>query len=155
MLALSLMFNVADATDIRQFLVCKYAHLQHLKMVDRTCIQEHIKVGLVEPLMTKIKEEIIHRIALALRNKRVTLEEEIAEVFDVHTGIETTCKEETDLRAILNPVKPVKRMLVDRPGGNGGEALGPRRGDYVYDVPVAQQLEKLLSQDATLMQACR
>lgn len=124
---------------MRQFLVGKYAYLQHFKLMDRTCIQEHIKCGLVEPLLKKVKREIVHR-AAHLTDDKDELEQLISTIFDVHAEIESDCKEESSLKSIINPVTPVKRMLVDSKGGS-------RHGDYVYDVPMEQQLQMLLEND--------
>lgn len=146
----------SDTADVRQFLVGKYAVLQHIKLVDRRCVQEQVKMGLVEPLMRKVKQEVLQRISDASTEKDyLSLEEQIATVFDVHAGIESSAKEENDLKSLLNPVQPVKRMLIDRPGREGpfaGQPLGPRRGDYVYDVPLDLQLKTLLESDDTLLE---
>lgn len=139
-----------DAADMRQFLVGKYAYLQHYKMVDRTCVQDHIKCGLVEPLLQKVKNEIVHRLGDLTRDKEY-LTQVISTVMDVHAEIETDWKEEHTLKSIISPVAPVKRMLIDNPGPDG-QPQGPRRGDYVYDVPIEQQLKQLLGNNRAMIQ---
>ena len=44
----------------------------------------------------------------------------------------------------------MKRALVDKPGANS-LAYGPRRGDYVYDVPVQVELQKMLQNNEAMI----
>ena len=85
----------------------------------------------------------------ALGQKQQTLEAQIGSVFEVHAGIETAALGDAVLRETFQPVKPVKRELVDRPDAQG-TAQGSRRGDFVYDVPVTQELEAMLAKDPSL-----
>ena len=136
------------ALDIQQHLVGSYADLQYDRLVARTCIQSTIKEQLVEPLVSKIKDEIFRRLAKTPQEQQC-LEKQIGAVFEVHAGIETEFLEEAVLRRTFKPVKPVKRELVDRPDAQG-VAQGSRRGDFVYDVPMKQELEAMLAKDPSL-----
>lgn len=137
------------AADMQAHMVNSYADLYYEKMVGRTCIQGTIKEGLVEPMVKKIKDEIYLRLAKTPADSK-TLEGTIGTVFDVHRGIETAAKEEGVLRRTVKPVTPVKRALVDRPGADGAPT-GPRTGDYVYDVPIASELEAMLGTNPELL----
>ena len=136
------------ALDIQQHLVGSYADLQYDKLVARTCIQSTIKEQLVTPLVSKIKDEIFRRLAKTPQEQQC-LEKQIGAVFEVHAGIETEFLEEAVLRRTFKPVKPVKRELVDRPDAQG-VAQGSRRGDFVYDVPMKEELEAMLAKDPSL-----
>ena len=102
----------------------------------------------MDPLASMMKAEVYRRLARTAK-ERQTLEETIGDIFDVHAGIETSAKEETVLRRAVKPVKPQKRLLVDRPDKDG-KATGPRRGDFVYDVPVIAELEAMLANNPQL-----
>ena len=52
--------------------------------------------------------------------------------------------------ASSKPVKPQRRELIDAPD-ESGQPTGPRSGDYVYDVPVSDELEKMLEADPALL----
>ena len=137
------------ASDVQQHLVGTYATLQYEKLVPRTYIQSVIKEQLVEPLAAKMKDEVLRRLASNPEERR-TLEQQIRTVFEVHRGIETSAMEEGVLRRTVNPVAPCKRELIDRPDAQGAPQ-GPRRNDFVYDVPVNQELEAMLAKDPSLL----
>ena len=126
-------------TDVQQHLVNSYADLQYDRLLGRECIQS-IKEQLVTPLMSKVKD------VAKTPAQQQTLEAQIGSVFEVHAGIETAALGDAVLR---ETVKPVKRELVDRPDAQG-TAQGSRRGDFVYDVPVTQELEAMLAKDPSL-----
>ena len=118
-------------------------------MVERTCIQEDIKEGTVEPLVAKMKQEIFRRLAKTPAEQQ-TLEQQIGTVFNVHQGIESTAREESTLRGMIQPVKPVKRELIDRPD-EFGAAGGLRHGDFAYDVPVEEELKAMVQADPNVL----
>ena len=138
---------VFDA-DRQAHVLGAYSRLHYQKMLGRTCIQGDIKDDLVQPLTQMMKAEVYRRLAKTAQD-RETLEETIGDIFDVHAGIETSAKQDVVLRNQVKPVKPEKRWLVDRPDANG-KATGPRRGDFVYDVPIIAELEAMLSNDLQL-----
>ena len=86
-----------------------------------------------------MKDEVLRRLASNPEERR-TLEQQIRTVFEVHAGIETSAMEEGVLRRTVNPVAPCKRELIDRPDAQGAPQ-GPRRNDFVYDVPVNHEPE--------------
>ena len=135
-------------TERQDHLVGAYARLHYERLWGRAAIQGDVKEGLVEPLTSILKAEIYRRLAKTAKEKQ-SLEETIGDIFNVHAGIETTAKEESVLRRDVKPVKPQKRPLIDRPGTDG-KATGPRRGDFVYDVPVIAELEAMLAQNPQL-----
>ena len=135
--------------DVQTHLVDAYATLTYDNLVERTTVQNGIKESLVAPLVDKMKAEIYRRLAQTPA-ERQTLEQQIGTVFDVHRGIETTAKEETALRRSINPVEPVKRELVDQPDTDG-KATGPRSGDFVYDVPIREELEAMAKANPRLL----
>ena len=103
--------------------------------------------------MERIQTEIYTRLANTPQEWQ-TLEDQIGAVFDVHRGIATTATEDTTMRRILNPVVPVKRELIDRPDEDG-KATGPRRGDYVYDVPIEKELDAMIAADPDVIKQLR
>ena len=139
--------------DVQSQLLCGYSALEYDRLVPRAAIQTGMKEGVVEPLVNTIKEEIYRRLAKS-PEERTSLESIIGSVFDVHRGIETTAKEENALRATINPVAPVRRELVDTPGADG-KATGPRRGDFVYDIPIQSELEALAEANPGLLDELR
>ena len=134
-------------TDVQQHLVNSYADLQYDRLLGRECIQS-IKDQLVTPLISKVKDEVFRLLAKTPAAQQ-SLEAQIGSVFEVHAGIETAALGDAVLRETFQPVKPVKRELVDRPDAQG-TAQGSRRGDFVYDVPVTQELEAMLAKDPSL-----
>jgi hypothetical protein len=141
------------AADVQSHMVAGYGELIYKRMVDKTCVQEAVKENVVDPLVHKMKEEIYRRLAKTPA-ERQSLEAQIGTVFQVHRGIETSAKQEGTLRRMVSPVEPKKRELVDRPDSNG-LATGTRRGDFVYDVPIADELQMMLKQDPTLLAQLR
>ena len=134
-------------TDVQQHLVNSYADLQYDRLLlGRECIH---KEQLVTPLMSKVKDEVFRLLAKTPAQQQ-TLEAQIGSVFEVHAGIETAALGDAVLRKTYQPVKPVKRELVDRPDAQGTAQSGSRRGDFVYDVPVTQELEAMLAKDPSL-----
>ena len=149
--AAALIQHVGEAaykTEIQHHMLGAYANLQYEKLVERTCIQEDIKEQLVEPMVSKMKDEIYRRLANSAE-ARATLDAQIGTVFEVHQGIETTAKEQSVLRATVRPIHPEMRELVDQPDCDG-TPTGPRRGDYVYDVPIIKELQALFVSDPEL-----
>ena len=143
--------------DMQSYMVDNYATLYYDNMVERTCIQREIKEGLVEGMVAKMKCEIFRRLAKNPEEHK-TLEAQIGAVFDVHRGIETAAKEEGVLKAKLDEevrmVEPVRRELIDAPDKNG-KATGPRTGDFVYDVPIKEELKSMFAADPTLLEQLR
>ena len=74
------------------------------------------------------------------------MEQQIGVVFDVHREIESAAKEETALKRLLRPVEPQRRELIDRPDESGAPT-GPGRGDFVYDMPLKEELEAMVKAD--------
>ena len=142
------------ASDMQHHCVKMYSELQYDKLIDRTCIQETIKSKVIEPMLDKVKEEIYKRVAGDDQAAWQQLDELIGTVFDVHSGIETSTKETNALKALVKPVCPVRRELVDRPDSTG-KRTGPRSGDYCYDVRVEEQLEAMLLNDPILASSLR
>ena len=135
--------------DMQCHLTEKYGGLQYDKLVGRETIQRDIKEGIVEPTILKMKEEIFRRLASSPA-ARATLEARIGSIFDVHKGIETAGKEEGVLRRMLEPVEAKRRELVDKPDEKG-MATGPRRGDFVYDVPLCKELDAMVKANPDLL----
>ena len=77
-----------------------------------------------------------------------------AQVFDVHRGLETTAKEENALKKLVEPVAPQARELVDKPDEDG-QPTGPRRGDFVYDVPIRDELKAMVKANSGLLDELR
>ena len=50
------------------------------------------------------------------------------------------------MKEVLKPVAPVRRQLIDTPDADG-KPTGPRRGDFVYDIPVRDELENMMKKD--------
>ena len=142
--------NSAYEADMKQHCTTMYSHLEYDKLVDRTCVQETIKEKLVEPLLEKVKHEVYRRLA---RDPvaQLELDRAIGTVFDVHRDIETSAKEYTQLKSMINPVKPVPRELIDRPDSRG-RRTGTRSGDYCYDVPIQLELEASLASNPELLE---
>ena len=110
--------------DMLEHCVTMYSGLEYEKLVDRTCIQETIKEKLVDPMLEKVKNEVYRRLA---RDEIAwaELDEVIGSVFDVHQGIETSAKEETALKKMVKPVKPV--LGHKRPSSNKNAMLAHSR----------------------------
>ena len=136
-------------TDLKEHCLSCYSNLQYGKLVPRTCIDEDIKEKLIEPLMGKLKAEVCRRLATSVQD-RERIADVISDVFDIHRDIETTCKEEAALKHMIKPVKPVPRELIDQPNSEG-KRTGPRCGDFVYDVPITEELEAMLKCDPSLL----
>ena len=137
------------AADIQSHMVQSYSELYYEKFVQETTIQSSIQDGLVSGMISKMKAEVYRRLARTPAEEQ-ELEKVIGTVFDVHQGIETAQLRHGVLSRTVHPVKPQKRGLIDRPDGEG-LATGPRSGDYVYDVPVPQELESMLASDPSLL----
>ena len=75
-------------------------------------------------------------------------------VFNVHRDIETTWTERASLHRLVEPTKPVRRELIDRPDSQG-RRTGPRYGDFVYDIPIKEELEACLKHDLSLLDKLR
>ena len=55
---------------------------------------------------------------------------------------------------MVEPVVPKARELVDQPDANG-RPTGPRRGDFVYDVPIRDELEAMVKANLGLLDELR
>ena len=111
-------------SDVQSFLVDQYATLHYDKMVERSCIQGQIKEGLVEGLVSKLKDEVFRRLASSDQEQK-TLEQQIGEVFNVHRGIETAAKEEGVLKGNLryyDDLEVVNPLGAFHGGGEGSQA---------------------------------
>ena len=103
--------------------------------------------------MGKLKDEVLRRLANT-PSEYESLEAIIGTVFDVHRGIETTAKEDRALRTSVKPVQPVPRELIDAPDENG-QATGPRKSDFVYDISIKEELEAMVRADPTILEQLR
>lgn len=145
--------QAAYETDMRAHMCEQYSALVYDRLCDRQSVQSGVKESLVEPMVAKMKAEIYQRLARTPAELQ-TLDQQIGTVFEVHRGIETAIKEETAVRAMYNVVKPVKRDLIDAPDDDG-KPTGPRRGDFVYDVPIKEELEAMVLAEEGLLDRLR
>ena len=127
-----------------------YADLRYNKMFASTAVQSHVKERLVDGLVSKMKAEIYRRLGETTTSDGQSVEAAIGSVFEVHRDIESMYKEDQELRGNLNLVNPEKRELIDAPDENG-MPTGPRRGDFVYDMPIRAELEAMLQQNPNLL----
>ena len=125
--------RVSYETEVQEFMVEQYSVLRYQQLLPRSTV-DSIKSGIISPLLSMVKEELLKRHP-SQDDTPLTFKALVDEIFDVHRGIET-CKQETrELKKLVEPVQPVARELIDQPNEQG-KATGPRRGEYVYDMPV-------------------
>ena len=140
--------------DAEAAAVNKCGDLRYVDMLPGTTIdringwhQETMRAAKVETLRR------LHQRASLPPDEQGSLEDAIADVFAAHTSISGRSVDST-FRVGLNIATPVKRGLVDRPDVNGAPR-GPRRDEYVYDVPLKATLEALLCDDPSLVEKLR
>ena len=145
--------RVGYETQMEDFLVEKYSHLRYEKLLPHTTV-DHLKDDVIEPLLSQMKAELLKRWSQRSSTTGSTFEEEIQDVFDVHRGIETASREHHKLVDMVKPVEPQKRELIDQPD-ESGKRTGPQQGDFVYDMPMQQELEKMFKSNPELVAELR
>ena len=99
----------------------------------------------------RCKDEVVRRLSAGRSEaERESILKEVADVFSACAHIETP----TQLKDRIRPAPARYRELIDRPDARG-RPQGPRRGDHVYDVPIADVLKAIVRDNPDVLSQWR